>query len=78
MKTAISIPDTLFRKAEREARRRGISLSRFYARALDEYLRKASDVGITQKLNEIYAAKDSRLDPALATISQRRLREAKW
>jgi metal-responsive CopG/Arc/MetJ family transcriptional regulator len=78
MKTAVSIPDALYRQADREARRCGLSRSRLYAQALQDYLTKTSDAAITTKLNEIYRDEDSRLPPDLAAIAHRRLREAEW
>jgi hypothetical protein len=38
MKTAVSLPDPLFRRAEKAAKRLGISRSELYARALGEFL----------------------------------------
>ena len=38
MKTAISVPDPLFRQAEREAKRLGVSRSELFTRALRDYL----------------------------------------
>jgi len=55
MKTAISIPDTLFEKAEKTARYMGIPRSKLYVIALEEYISKNNGEMITQKLNEIYS-----------------------
>ena len=38
VKTVISIPDSLFRAAERAAKRLGVSRSEFYQRAISLYL----------------------------------------
>jgi metal-responsive CopG/Arc/MetJ family transcriptional regulator len=38
MKTAISLPDPLFKAGEKAARRLGVSRSQLYARALRQYL----------------------------------------
>jgi metal-responsive CopG/Arc/MetJ family transcriptional regulator len=38
MKTAVSIPDRIFESAERFTRRRGMTRSELYAKALDAYL----------------------------------------
>ena len=54
MKTAISISDTLFEKAEQAAQYMGIPSSRLYVIALEEYLAKYNGEMITQKLNEVY------------------------
>ena len=55
MKTAISIPDTLFEKAEQTARNMGIPRSRLYVIALEDYIAKNNGEMITKKLNEVYA-----------------------
>ena len=54
MKTAISLSDALFQKAEQIARYIGISRSKLFVRALEEYITKYNGEMITQKLNEVY------------------------
>ena len=54
MKTAISLPDSVFFEAETAAQNLGISRSTLYLNALKEYLGKNKRVNITQKLNEVY------------------------
>jgi hypothetical protein len=65
MKTAISIPDSLFEAAEAAARRLDVSRSELYARALEAFLAARSDDDITQRLNEVYAEQPARIDPVL-------------
>jgi metal-responsive CopG/Arc/MetJ family transcriptional regulator len=68
MKTAVSIPDVLFESAEGFARRRGMSRSELYAKALDAYLAEHKSEGITERLDAVYAGdrvEKSRLDPLL-------------
>ena len=55
MKTAISISDTLFEKAEKTARYMGIPRSKLYVIALEEYIDRNNGEMITQKLNEVYS-----------------------
>ena len=47
MKTAISLPDATFRRADLAARRLGLSRSELYVRALEAYLGPPSDDEIT-------------------------------
>jgi len=54
MKTAISLPDSVFFEAEETARNMGISRSELYLNAITDYLKKNNRKNITQKLNEIY------------------------
>ncbi|MEK6769983.1 MAG: ribbon-helix-helix protein, CopG family [Gemmatimonadota bacterium] len=78
MKTAISLPDSLFRSGDALAKRLGVSRSELFARALAEYLAKHKADQITKRLNAVYAAEDSRLDPAFATAQGRALTREKW
>ena len=58
MKTAISLSDNLFEKAEQTARYMGIKRSQLFVLALEEYISKHNGDMITQKLNEVYAKID--------------------
>jgi metal-responsive CopG/Arc/MetJ family transcriptional regulator len=70
MKTAISIPDKLFKLAEKTASRMGIPRSQLFARALEDYIQRNSNESITEKLNEIYSSENSSLDPAIIHIQK--------
>ena len=73
MKTAISIPDAVFEQADRFAARKEISRSEFYSRAVQAYL--AQEDRVTEQLDAVYATEDSSLDPILAEIQHRTIRE---
>ena len=73
MKTAISIPDPLFERADRFAARHAISRSELYTRAVQEYLEREDQ--ITEQINAVLANEDSTLDPALAELQYRSIRE---
>ncbi|OGI42669.1 MAG: hypothetical protein A2V92_00480 [Candidatus Muproteobacteria bacterium RBG_16_65_31] len=79
MKTAISIPDRVFRSAEQLASRLGVSRSELYSKALVELVEKHRDELITSRLNEIYGPgrESSSLDPELAALQQRTLARGK-
>ncbi len=62
MKTAISIPDEVFRLADAEATRAGVSRSEFYVRALRAYLERIDESSITERLNSVYADVDQSPD----------------
>ena len=53
MKTAISIPDAIFQEAERVAKRRGMSRSELYAKAVDEYVKSERLVRVRERLNVV-------------------------
>lgn len=65
MKTAISLPDTLFERAEQVASRLKLNRSQLYARALEEFLDRADPESITAAFNAVYATESSALDPTL-------------
>lgn len=78
MKTAISLPDELFRAGDALAKRMKVSRSELYARALGEYLTKHRADQVTQRLNAVYAAEDANLDPGLARLQARSLGRGDW
>ncbi len=78
MKTAISLPDQLFRSGDVLAKRLGVSRSELYARALAEYLAKHRGEQITQRLNSVFATEDSGLDPSLTAAQARTLPRESW
>ncbi len=65
MKTAISLPDATFRRADVAARRLGLSRSELYVRALEAYLGPPSDEEITARFDAVYANVPSNLEPDL-------------
>jgi len=78
MKTAISIPDRIFRAAERAAKRQKVSRSRFYAQAVEAYLKAQSGKRITEALNAVYATENSSLDPMMARIQSLSIGRGEW
>ena len=54
MKTAVSIPDDVFQKAERLARRAKRSRSDVFTAALREYVARHSPDEVTEALNRAY------------------------
>ncbi|MGH7297362.1 MAG: hypothetical protein ACRELB_20670 [Polyangiaceae bacterium] len=76
MKTAISIPDSIFRAAEQTARRLRVSRSELYAKAVAAYVEAHRGEGVTDALNRVYAKADSSLDPALARMQNAALRDS--
>ena len=60
MKTAISLPDTLFKRAEQTAQYMGITRSKLFANALEEYISRYDGERITQKINEVYEKIDQK------------------
>ena len=80
VKTAISIPDTIFEDAERLAKRRGWSRSELYAHAVADFVKAERFLGVRERLNAVYGNEpdDSTLDPLLEQIQSQSLPKEKW
>ena len=82
MKTAISIPDEVFQKAERLAQRLKKSRSQLYSEAVAEYTaRHAPDDEITAAINRMLddpEAADPELDAFVSAASRRALEQIEW
>ncbi len=80
MKTAISIPEDLFRVAEQAAKRLGVSRSEFYRRAIGAFLHGNNDELITDALNEVYddQAGKGYVDPTLLQMQLASLEQEEW
>jgi metal-responsive CopG/Arc/MetJ family transcriptional regulator len=78
MKTAISIPDKVFRSADSLAKRLGMSRSELYTHAIVEFLSKQQSRRVTARLDEVYAHEDSSLSPPLVQLQARSLLHEEW
>jgi metal-responsive CopG/Arc/MetJ family transcriptional regulator len=80
MKTAISIPDDEFKKAEELAARLGISRSELYRSALAEFMSKHAEEAVTERLNELYEGKgeDSSMSETLFRMQAESIPEEEW
>ena len=78
MKTAISVPDDLFRSAERASARLGLSRSELYRRALALYLSRNDDRSVTEALDRVYGQEEGQLDPLLQQMQAASLAREPW
>jgi len=78
MKTAVSLPEDLFQRAEVTARKLRVSRSQLYARAITEFLERSESDRVTERLNEIYASQPAKLDPALHRAQLKSLDMESW
>ncbi|MBZ5729096.1 MAG: ribbon-helix-helix protein, CopG family [Acidobacteriia bacterium] len=79
MKTAISIPDDLFRSAEWLARRTGKSRSRLFSDAVREYLARHVDEEVTEAMDRACAEAGSEAaDPFVSSAARRILERSEW
>jgi len=53
MKTAVSLPDEIFRQAEATAKKLRFSRSRLYATAISEYLDRHRADSVTERLKRL-------------------------
>jgi hypothetical protein len=54
MKTAISLDDQLLSDADRAAKEMGVSRSRVFSLALEEFLRRRRHLSVVEQLNRVY------------------------
>jgi hypothetical protein len=79
VKTAISLPDSLFEQAERLAKRLGISRSELYQRAITAFIHQRSRDVVREALNRVYDTTSSReLDPLIRAASEQTLIDEEW
>ena len=78
MKTAISIPNTIFYDAESLAKKLGMARSELYTKAIKEFLDTYEYTEITETLNKLYSKKNSTLDPELTKMQFLSLDKEEW
>jgi metal-responsive CopG/Arc/MetJ family transcriptional regulator len=81
VKTAVSVDNQLMIEADRAAREAGISRSRLFSLALEDYLRKRKHYHIVEQLNRVYGsepdAAEKRTAARLKTKFRRTVKE-RW
>jgi predicted transcriptional regulator len=78
MKTAVSVPDDLFRLGETAARRLRVSRSQLYATALAEFLHRQRANAVTERLNEVYSRRKAKVDPLLHRAQLSSIDKGSW
>jgi len=73
MKTAVSLPERLYKDAEKAAKSMGIPRSQLFAKALEEYISHHKRDKVTDKLNEIY--KNSNIESNIEETNLESIRE---
>jgi metal-responsive CopG/Arc/MetJ family transcriptional regulator len=79
MKTAISIDESLFRKAEKLSSKLQISRSQLFAQALEYLIERSETLEIIQKLNTIYGQDDAEAK-AISKVGKKKMKglAEKW
>ncbi len=78
MKTAVSIPDNVFEKAEHLARRMKKSRSQLFSNALEEYVDRHAPDRVTEAMDKVCAEMGTEADPFVSTASRRILEQSEW
>lgn len=78
MKTAVSLPDRLFRAAEQHARRAQKSRSQLYAEALAEYLARHAPDEVTEAMNRVADQLEPPEDGFASVAAGRLLARSEW
>lgn len=78
MKTAVSIPDDLFHRADELASRLGKSRSEIYREALADYIARRDADAVTQALNELADDLAEDREPFVAEAARRTLQRSEW
>ena len=74
MKTAISLPDSVFREAERFAHRSKKSRSQLYAEAITEYLARHAPEEVTETMDSVCDRLDAEDDKFITMAAQKILK----
>jgi predicted transcriptional regulator len=78
MKTAVSIPDEIFKEVERLARRTKRSRSEVYSRALAEYVARHAPDRVTEAMDQALAALEAPADSFASVAGRRPLARTEW
>jgi metal-responsive CopG/Arc/MetJ family transcriptional regulator len=78
MKTAVSVPNEVFERAERLAKRLKVSRSELYSRALREYLSRHAPDEVTAALNVLCEELDTGPEEFTREAGRRVLGSSDW
>jgi predicted transcriptional regulator len=78
MKTAVSIPDELFRRADELASRLGKSRSEVYREALADYVARRDPGAVTRALDEIADEFAADADVFVTEAARQTLERSEW
>lgn len=77
-KTAISIDESIFKKAEELAQRMKISRSQLFSMALEKYLRDIENRNMLERINAVYEFPDSVDDEYMTRMKEYRKRKVNY
>jgi hypothetical protein len=78
MKTAISVPDDVFRLSEKLAKKLRVSRSAVFALGVKKLSEELDKEAMIARINKVCEEVDTSLDPVLREYTFRKLREVEW
>jgi len=78
MKTAVSIPDDIFERAETLAHRAKRSRSEVYSCALREYVARHAPDSVTEAMNRVLEDVKEPVDGVSSRVARRTLERSEW
>jgi antitoxin MazE6 len=78
MKTAVSIPDDVFQKADHLAQLSGKSRSQVYSEALKEYVARHAPEEVTEAMDRVCGELSGTSDPFVSAAARRILEREEW
>jgi metal-responsive CopG/Arc/MetJ family transcriptional regulator len=78
MKTAVSIPDDVFERAERFAKQARRSRSEVYSAALRDYVARHAPDDVTEAMNRVCEAEGIQADKFVGAAARRVLERTEW
>ena len=78
LKTAVSIPDEVFEKVERLARRAGRSRSEVFSAALAEYVARHAPDEVTEAMDRVIAEVGNEADAFVSAAGRHVLENIEW
>ena len=78
MKTAISIPDSVYNAAEMVAKKLNISRSELYTKAVSDYLSRKQKSHITEALNKVYSDEKSTIESKIIQMQSSSIEDESW
>ncbi len=78
MKTAISIPDPLFKSISYYVKKKGISRSKLISEAIEEYIKYNERNEISTKLNQVYSNEHSFIEKPVLNAQIKSIEKEEW
>jgi len=78
MKTAISVPDDVFERADRLAKQTGRSRSELFSSAMAQYLASHDPERVTEAIDRVVATLDQPVDVFPTEVARRTLADVEW